>query len=155
QIKKRQIAPFGACQLIKINLESLLINLIRRGESEELQEKIETQLLIKKSAKDLTEQIINFLEENLYNRIDFNDICNYTHRSGTTIKQIFKANKNMGVIDYYNDLKINEAKRLIRETSLNFTQIANKLSFASVHYFSKNFKIKTGMTPTQYNNSIL
>ncbi|MEG0770708.1 MAG: AraC family transcriptional regulator [Clostridia bacterium] len=155
QIKKRQIAPFGACQLIKINLESLLINLIRRGESEELQEKIETQLLIKKSAKDLTEQIINFLEENLYNRIDFNDICNYTHRSGTTIKQIFKANKNMGVIDYYNDLKINEAKRLIRETSLNFTQIASKLSFTSVHYFSKNFKIKTGMTPSQYNNSIL
>ncbi|MEG2044973.1 MAG: AraC family transcriptional regulator, partial [Clostridia bacterium] len=38
---------------------------------------------------------------------------------------------------------------------LNFTQIASKLSFTSVHYFSKNFKIKTGMTPSQYNNSIL
>ena len=54
------------------------------------------------------------------------------------------------VRNYFLALKITEAKRLIRESSLNFTQISESLGFSTIHYFSRLFKEKTGMTPTDY-----
>ena len=47
-----------------------------------------------------------------------------------------------------------QAKLLIRENSLNFTEIANTLGYSSIHYFSRQFKKITGMTPSEYSGSI-
>ena len=57
-------------------------------------------------------------------------------------------------MEYFLDLKIDEAKKLISEKELSYTQIAEKLSFGSIHYFSKIFKIKTGMSPREYDRSV-
>lgn len=51
-------------------------------------------------------------------------------------------------------LKINEAKRLLREKDLSLTQIAGQLGFASVHYLSRMFKNYENMSPTEYMNTI-
>lgn len=42
----------------------------------------------------------------------------------------------------------------MRQTDLNFTQISQKLSFQSIHYFSRRFKQLTHMTPRQYKASV-
>ena len=46
------------------------------------------------------------------------------------------------------------ARLLIRENKLNFSQIAEKLGYGSIHYFSRQFKNITGMTPTEYQESV-
>ena len=51
-------------------------------------------------------------------------------------------------------MKINEARRMIRNQSLNFTQIADQLGYTSIHYFSRQFKKITGMSPSEYASSI-
>ena len=51
-------------------------------------------------------------------------------------------------------MKIDAAKQLIRSQRLNFTQIADRLGYTSVHYFSRQFKKVTGMTPSEYSVSI-
>jgi AraC-like DNA-binding protein len=55
-----------------------------------------------------------------------------------------------GAISFFNELKLDEAKRLIREGRLNFTEIADALGFTSLHYFSRLFKKKTGLSPSEY-----
>ena len=75
--------------------------------------------------------------------------------SVTKIKDIFRENGKQPPMTYFMDLKIEEARRLIVETSLNFTEIAARLSFSSVHYFSKVFKERIGMTPSAYARSML
>ena len=57
-------------------------------------------------------------------------------------------------MDYFIDIKIMEAKRLIRLGELNFTQIAEKLGYTSIHHFSRSFKGKTRMSPGAYEKSI-
>ena len=47
---------------------------------------------------------------------------------------------------------IEEAKRLIRDSDLNFAQISEYLSFDNPQYFSRVFKNRTGMTPTEFRN---
>ena len=51
-------------------------------------------------------------------------------------------------------MKISAARQMIREGRLNFTQIAAKLGFQSVHYFSRRFKLVTGMSPSEYAASV-
>lgn len=51
-------------------------------------------------------------------------------------------------------MKIDFAKQLIRENDMNFTQISDFLGYSSIHYFSRQFKKLSGMTPTEYATSI-
>ncbi len=51
-------------------------------------------------------------------------------------------------------MKIDFARQLIRDNDMNFTQISDFLGYSSIHYFSRQFKKITGMTPTEYATSI-
>ena len=55
---------------------------------------------------------------------------------------------------YLTALRIGEAKRLIREGNLTFTQIAERLGIESIYYFSNLFKKQTGMSPTEYEKTL-
>ena len=71
-----------------------------------------------------------------------------------TSKTLFKSVTGLGVMEYYRLLKIERAKRMLREGEGNITQVADRLGYASVHYFSRYFKQATGMTPTEYTLSL-
>ena len=50
-------------------------------------------------------------------------------------------------MEYFNGLKIQRAKDMIRDGRKNLTEIAGFLSYSSLPYFSKQFKKATGMAP--------
>lgn len=56
--------------------------------------------------------------------------------------------------EYIRRLKLEASKKLIREGRDNFTQIAKRLQYSTVHHFSRQFKEYYGITPTQYAKSI-
>ena len=150
---KENVALFSL-QSIKIWLELLLIKLAESDTSEERFKKI-APTNQENFNDEIAGKIAAYLKENMRENITLDQISEHLGLSKSYIKIIFKNKYNCGVIDYLINLKISEAKRLIRETSMNFTQIADTLGFSSVHYFSKIFKLRTRMTPTQYSKSIL
>ena len=68
--------------------------------------------------------------------------------------QIFREKTGGGAMEYFGTLKIDAAKRMIREGTHNFTEIAALLGYNSIHYFSRHFKKVTGMTPSEYASSV-
>ncbi len=94
------------------------------------------------------------MEKNIYNNLTFDSICEKFLIGKTHLKTIFKKRTNESVMAYFKQLKISEAKKLIREAHCNFSQIANKLGYESIHYFSRYFKKSTGMTPSEYATSV-
>ena len=70
------------------------------------------------------------------------------------LQKLFHQQTGGGVMEYFGRMKIRAARQMIREGHLNFTQIAEKLGFQSVHYFSRRFKLLTGMSPSQYAKSV-
>lgn len=44
--------------------------------------------------------------------------------------------------------------KAFEDQQLNFTQISDKLGYTSIHYFSRQFKKLTAMTPSEYATSI-
>ncbi|MBE6947310.1 MAG: AraC family transcriptional regulator [Ruminococcaceae bacterium] len=67
---------------------------------------------------------------------------------------LFHKNLQISPGEYIRRIKIQESKQMIREGNLNFTEIAAELHYSTVHHFSRQFKDKFGITPTEYAKSV-
>ena len=111
--------------------------------------------LANNSPKNQTyQQQMDKLTDYLMKRINQNptikEIQSELFVSESTLRRIVKKSKGCGVIAYFQELKLREAKKLIISTSLSVTEVSNHLGFYSVAYFSAWFKRKTGVSPTEY-----
>lgn len=152
KLERAAESPFASEQMLVLLLEQLLIHLLRREDQTPFA-RISSSIKLR-SDHDLVERIIAFMQENTYGSLTFADVCRFSAQSATNLKTIFKNVTGMGVMSYYRALKISEAKRMLREGDGNITQIADRLGYTSVHYFSRYFKRATGMTPSEYTLSI-
>ena len=153
ELKKLEDAPLGSSQMTKNLLEAFLIMLCRT-----------TDVVTKKMRRSYKigdalvpyniKEILDFLEENIYGKITVSDIAKKLSKSESSIKQLFSSYQKNGIIKYYNSLKIEEAKKLIRSGKYNIAEVSSMLSFDTPQYFSKCFKKETNMTPSQYKLSI-
>lgn len=153
KLDKSNQAVFASEQLIKIYLEMLLIQLVRDNVLVENKDRL-SPVTKERMEEDIVMQITAFLNENLRHNFSFEDICLHFYVGKTYLKTLFKSRTGMGVISYFRRLKIDEAKRLIREGNHNFTEISQFLGYNSIHYFSRVFKNCTHMSPTEYALSI-
>ncbi len=151
--RRRGKIPFAAQEMVVLLLEQLLINLRRRGERQRPSPKISSSAK-QRSERDLVDRVVSFMEDHLTDKLTFADVCYFSAQSATNLKIIFKTVTGYGVMEYYRRLKIERAKRMLREGDGNVTQIADRLGYTSVHYFSRYFKRQTGMSPSEYALSI-
>ena len=143
----------GAEQMMYIYLSEFLIRLIR-DETTEVNQQRASGTTKKKFERTIVNDIVRFMEERLDQQLFLHDICTHFFLSKTYLKTIFKEETGCSVMSYFKMLKMEEAKKLIRESNLSFTQIAQKLGFDSVHYFSNSFKRQVGQNPSEYARSI-
>ncbi len=148
-LKKPQ---FGAQQMVENHIEELLIRLIRN----ELKENTQIQFVSTgvELENSLVRDIVALLKENLYEKISLEQISIATYYSKTYLNTIFKKNMGHSIMQYYSILKIQEAKKLLRE-NVSPTAVSNRLCFDSPTYFTKVFKKYTDMTPSEYKRTIL
>ena len=144
-LKARKDASPASGQLIRIYLEQLLISLYRRcsGISGSLQkgsDQLPDKTIKENNDTELFNQITAYLSQNLSEHITIEKICRDNLIGRSQLQKL--------------DMKIDAAKQLIRTEQMNFTQISEKLGYSSIHYFSRQFKKVTGMTPSEYASSI-
>jgi len=102
----------------------------------------------------LVTEIKAYLAEHVTDRLRMEELCGHFWISQTALSRKFREETGKTVIDYFNDLKIEEAKRRIRKTPESFTEIAAALNFSSLNYFTKVFKTRTGRTPSEYSRYV-
>lgn len=144
---------FGSEQMIKIHLEALLIDMIRCNYF--ARPSTQTVKSIKKKSDAILYQHINtYLDEHIREHLTIETICRDNLISRSQLQKLFREKNDCGVIESFSKMKIELAKQIIRENRHNFTQIAEFLGYTSIHYFSRQFKKVTGMTPSEYAFSI-
>ena len=148
ELQKRDNGYFGSEQLIKLNLEMFLLKLIRSTILPKTDDEVS------KSYGKLTNTIIDILKNNVYGKITVEAISKQLGFSRTHISSIFKADCSKTITEYLTDLKISEAKYLIRKDIYTISQISDFLCYDNPHYFCRVFKKETNMTPKQYSKSV-
>ena len=160
--------PPASGQLIRLYLEQLLISLYRRFHIAEDRPQSASapspcgrknfpalEKTIKENVDaDLFAQITSYLERNISSHITIEKICRENLVGRSRLQKLFQEQTQKGVIEYFSKMKIDAARQMIRSEQMNFTQISEKLGYSSIHYFSRQFKKVTGMTPSEYASSI-
>ncbi len=103
---------------------------------------------------ELLGEIALYIQENIYSSINVEDICQRFSLSRSSIQTLFAKNLNTSPKQYISDLKFAKAKQMIKESTYSISEIARICGFSSIHYFSRVFKEKYGVTPTSYAKSI-
>ena len=147
-------APLGSTQLLQCYITEFLIRLLRNGDSlsEHIYSNEESRIM---ASNSIIELIKEYMNNNTHSSLTLKDICKHFMLGKSQLSKIFKDTTGKSPMEYYHNLKITEAKKLIREENYSISEISDMLGFSSIHIFSRAFKKAVGFSPTAYKKSIL
>lgn len=98
------------------------------------------------------DKILGYINENYKKEINFEDMAESIGISYSYIRKIIKDVTDSNLIDYINSLRIGEAKRLLRATSMSVSEISAAVGYNNVQSLTRFFKKFEGIPPGEYRN---
>lgn len=152
----KQLIPYGVLDyLVKpISVDHILSKVKKAVESDGISEKKAGDEEItqeeKYRMKTLIKEAEEFINQQVYNPISLADVAEYLHVNKSYLSVTFKNEMGENISNYINAVKIKEAKRLLLETELSVSELAEKLGYSTSKYFIEKFSKSTGLTPAKY-----
>ena len=96
-----------------------------------------------------------YININYYKNISIDSLCKITGYSPAHLRRLFIKTYGTSPQNYILDKRIDMAKELLNDIpEKTVDEIADLLGMSSTSYFCKLFRTKTGLSPTQYRNSL-
>ena len=106
------------------------------------------------SENEIIRRAQQFITEHVREKLTVPLVARHVDVSPSYLTALFRKNLQISPGEYVRRIKLQESKQMIREDNLNFTEIAAALQYSTVHHFSRQFKDKFGITPTEYAKSV-
>jgi AraC-like DNA-binding protein len=135
------VQPQSSAHILLKQWELFILELL--GQKKQLQHEERTR-----TAKNYA-AIVKVLEEHVHENLTIAQIAELCNMGQVSMKQTFSRYTGMGVINYFNRLKIERATHMLQDGS-SVQETADALGFSSQNYFSTVFKRIMGKTPTAY-----
>lgn len=103
----------------------------------------------------MTEQINKakiIIRENLLSDISPEEVARKLNMSYSWFRKLFKEYTGLSPAHYIQELKMQQSKDLLVNSWLTIKEIAYRLNFNDIPYFTKAFKRHSGYTPSEYRN---
>ncbi|MGI6153225.1 MAG: AraC family transcriptional regulator [Christensenellaceae bacterium] len=135
--------PFGFELMIQNRLSDLWITLIHG---------MRDAIPVETEPKDHTriKELLMFLNKHYAEDICIADISAATGIGEREIFRCFKTDLETTPFSYLTDIRVRTAADMLITTNLAVTDICFSVGFSSTSYFSKVFKVQTGLTPREY-----
>lgn len=98
----------------------------------------------------LINKAVLYIHENVHKKITVKDLSEHLSLSPNYLSSRFRKITGISIVDYVNQEKVIEAKRLLILTKKPLAEISEYLSFSSQSYFQKIFKSIENVTPKYY-----
>lgn len=100
------------------------------------------------------QDIIEYIKNNVNSQLSLNSVAEHFGLSTGHLSRLFKEKVGIHFSDFVSQVKFEKATQLlISAPSTKVSDIADQLGYSNLTYFTKLFKEKYGMTPTQYRKS--
>ncbi len=108
--------------------------------------------LIKQSVTPAVYELIEDINENYLNSYyDLAEAIEHTGYSKSHFRKLFRNETGLPPLEFLNDRRLEHAKKIMRQqTEITIKEIAQRSGFSDAYYFSRIFKKKENMTPTEY-----
>ena len=104
----------------------------------------------KKNAEVYIDFCVNYIESNIHDKITVEELSQMLGVSQPYLYKLFIDRFGVSTKEYIIRYKMDRAKKLLNETSMSVTEVANSVGFADVLAFSRAFSKKVNASPQNY-----
>ena len=151
-LREQEFMDAYSNDIILYQLNLLLLQLQREAASPKAG-KLQTSNAVH-SENEIIRQAQQFISAHIREKLSVPLVARQVDVSPSYLTALFHKNLQISPGEYIRRIKLQESKQMIRENDLNFTEIAAQLHYSTVHHFSRQFKEKFGITPTEYAKSV-
>ena len=142
-----------------INADELLISLLTQllillQRQENAPARPAATLPVAGSENQIIQRAQQYITAHVREKLTVPDIAKGIDVSASYLTALFNKHLQISPGEYLRRIKLQESKQMIREGNMNMTQIAAALQYSTIHHFSRQFKEKFGITPSEYAKSI-
>ena len=138
--------------MILSRLSQLLLTILRQSDSQTAP-KLQPSNAIH-SENEIIRRAQQYISTQVREKLTVPLVASRADVSPSYLTALFHKHLQISPGEYIRRIKLQESKQMIREGNLNFTEIAAALGYSTVHHFSRQFKDKFGITPTEYAKSV-
>ena len=125
------------------------------GIKAQLNEMVENSIrLLDQYAADAGHELISraqkFIQDNLHKNISIEDVAKHIHLSIFYFSRLFKEKTGVTYTEYLIELRLEKSKMLLLTTEDTVASIAKRVGYAETNSFSRLFKSRVGVSPSQY-----
>lgn len=102
----------------------------------------------------IVSRALQYIADHVYEKLPVETVAKEIGVSASHLTALFHRQMEISPGEYIRRVKLEESKCLIREGKMNFSQIAAALHYSTIHHFSRQFKDKFGITPSEYAKSL-
>lgn len=108
--------------------------------------------VVSKKSELRINKVCLFIQNNFYHKISLKEVADLIYLTESNFCKFFKKATGKTYSDYLNELRINEACRLLVQSEKTISQISFECGFETLSYFNRVFLNKKRITPTMYRN---
>jgi AraC family transcriptional regulator len=95
-------------------------------------------------------QITNWMSEHMAEEFSLERLASQAGLSRFHFQRLFKSATGVSPSQYLIDLRMNEARRLLRETKMSVIDVALEVGYTDPSHFARLFRRETGLSPSEY-----
>lgn len=101
------------------------------------------------------EEILQFIQKHYIEDISMQDVAEAMNYSNAYFCKLFKQGFSKSFTTYLTEYRIEKAKGLLKDITVNVKEISDKVGYKDSNYFAKVFKRVVGVTPSEYRILVL
>lgn len=109
-----------------------------------------SQSLSSEHGNSLIEKMKRLISAHYAENLTLQRLAEQLNLHPVSLSQLFKKECGMNFSEYLTDIRIKEAQRLLRDSSLKIYEIAAAVGYQDLQHFGQVFKKKTGLSPKEF-----
>lgn len=107
------------------------------------------------NGSNIIDSVSAYMRSNLSEQLTLGDIALLFHYNRSYLGKLFLKTTGKNFNQYLDDLRIEKAKEMLKESDLKIYEISGRLGYSSVDYFHKKFKRATGTSPQEFRKNVI
>lgn len=111
-----------------------------------------SDLKVRRFGREISKSL-EYINQHYADDLTLTEIAGYIGLNETYFSHLFKKTTGVNFTDYVNSLRIDKAKEILRTEDYSIYQVAEKVGYTNISYFSRIFKQWVGVGPFEYKKS--
>jgi two-component system, response regulator YesN len=97
---------------------------------------------------------MHYMKEHYADKLSLNEVAEMNYISPWHLSKLLKRDTGENFVDIINSIRVDNAKKLLKNPSLKIYEVSERVGFSDIAYFSRTFKKLAGVSPNEYRRTI-